>query len=167
MENLARHEYDADADKKVKEELQTAGVPVIRLGLMDSEVKTHYIGILNGFVFVRAWYYWVVRGYMPLEYAQYLYTNYKDLNIRVAGHCGNPTPEEWAKNKDYNKLIKPYLDKLIAEEINYEEFKQINAQIIAQGEQAIDMYHIDTQAGLNKFVEVIKSNNIHSDIVEG
>ena len=49
MENLARSEYDFDADKKVKEELQIAGIPAIRLGVIENEVKTHYIGILNGF----------------------------------------------------------------------------------------------------------------------
>lgn len=38
MENLARSEYDFDADKKVKEELQIAGIPVIRLGVIILEL---------------------------------------------------------------------------------------------------------------------------------
>ena len=166
MENLARREYDSEADKKVKEELQIAGIPVVRVGLMNNEVKTYYIGILNGFVFIRAWRYWKVKGNMPLENAQYLYDNYKDLDIRVAGHCGNPSPEEWAKNKDYDKLAKPYVDKLIKEEITMEELESISKEIASQGEQVVDLYHIDTQLGLCKFAEVIKSNNIYSDIIE-
>lgn len=167
MENLARREYDSDADKKVKEELQIAGIPVVRVGLMNNEVKTYYIGILNGFVFIRAWRYWMVKGNIPLENAQYLYDNYKDLDIRVAGHCGNPPPEEWAKNKDYDKLIVPYVNKCRNKEISTEELEKIGKEIKSQGEQVIDMYHIDTQLGLCKFVEVIKNNNIQSEIIEG
>ena len=91
MENLARREYDPDADKKVKEELQIAGIPVVRVGLMNNEAKTYYIGILNGFVFIRAWYYWIVKGNMPIEYAQYLYDNYQDLNgvkiVELKSNC--------------------------------------------------------------------------------
>ena len=166
MDNLARREYDQDADKKVKEELQIAGIPVVRVGLINNEVKTYYIGILNGFVFIRAWRYWVVKGNMPLENAQYLYDNYKDLNIRVAGHCGNPSPDEWAKNKDYDKLMKPYVNKLINEQITMEELENISKDIASQGERFVDVYHIDTQLGLCKFVEVIKNNNIQSDIIE-
>lgn len=166
MENLARREYDLEADKKVKEELQIAGVPTIRIGLMNNEVKTYYIGILNGFVFRRAWNYWVVSGNMPLEYAQHLYDNYKDLNIRVAGHCGNPPPKEWAINKDYHSLMKPYVDKWINKEISNGELDDIGNKIRHQGEQVVNMYHIDTQLGLCKFVETIKNNNIQSEIIE-
>lgn len=166
MDNLARREYDSDADKKVKEELQLAGIPVVRIGLINNEVKTYYIGILNGFVFIRAWYYWVVKGNMPLEYAQYLYDNYKDLDIRVAGDCGNPPPKQWAKNIDYKKLTKPYIQKFLDKEITGKELEQIGEEIAAQGEQVIDLYHIDTQLGLNKFVEIIKTNNIQTDIIE-
>lgn len=166
MENLARSEYDFDADKKVKEELQIAGIPAIRLGVINNEVKTHYIGILNGFVFVRAWYYWVVRGNMPLEYAQYLYDNYKDLNIRVDGNCGNPPPSEWARNKDADKLYKPYINQWKNKEITTEELERLCKEIDKQGKQVIDTYHIDTQFGLCKFAEVIKKNNIQSEIIE-
>lgn len=72
MDNLARSKYDPEADKKVKEELLIAKIPVLELGIMDKEVKTKYIGILNGFVFQRAWYYWVVKGNMPLKFAKIL-----------------------------------------------------------------------------------------------
>lgn len=166
MENLARREYDSDADKKVKEELQIAGIPIVRVGLINNEVKTYYIGILNGFVFIRAWSYWVVKGNMPLEYANHLYDNYQDLNIRVNGDCGNPSPKGRTKNKDYNKLIVPYVNKWRNKEISTEELEKIGKEIEYQGEQVIDIYHIDTQLGLCKFAEVIKNNNINSEIIE-
>lgn len=166
MENLARHNFDSEADNKVKEELQIAGIPAVRVGRIDNEVKTYYIGILNGFVFIRAWSYWIVRGYMPLEHAQYLYDNYKELNIRVCGHCGNLSPQKWSKNKETSKLFKPYVDKMLDGEITREELNKIYEEIKSQGEQVIDMYHIDTQLGLCKFAEVIKNNNINTDIIE-
>lgn len=166
MENLARSKFDSDVNQKVKEELQIAGIPVVDIGRVDNEVKTNYIGILNGFVFVRAWYYWVVKGNMPLEIAKYLYDNFKELDIRVEGMAGNDLPEKWAKNKDYDKLMKPYVKKLLNKEITIEELKNISEEISSQGEQVINTYHIDTQLGLCKFVEVIKSNNIQSEIIE-
>ncbi len=166
MKNLARREYDFNADQKVKEELQIAGIPVVKLGLINNEVKTHYIGILNGFIFERAWYYWVVRGNMPLRYAQYLYDNYKDLDIRTNGIAGNDPPLKWLKNKDYNKLIKSFVNKFTDGEITIEELNKISDEFQKQGEQVINMYHIDTQLGLCKFAELIKENDIKSEIIE-
>ena len=166
MENLATKEYNSYVDDKVKEELQIAGIPVVRLGVINNEVKTRYIGVLNGFVFIRAWNYWVVNGNMPLEYAQYLYDNYKYLYIRVAGDASNPPPKEWAKNKDYDKVIKPYVNNCLSKEITFEELKNASYEIKCKGEQVVNNYHIDTQLGLCKFAEVIKSNNIYTDIVE-
>lgn len=165
MDNLARSKYDPEADKKVKEELLIANIPVLELGVMDKEVKTKYIGILNGFVFQRAWYYWVVKGNMPLNFAEQLYEKYKGLNIRVAGHCGNPAPEEWACNKDYDKLSKPYVDKFLNDEISMEELNKISKDLWKQGEQVINMYHVDTQLGLCKLAEMIRENNICTEII--
>lgn len=70
MDNFARCEYDGEIDYKVKEELQIANIPVFRLPYyMNTEVKTKYIGILNGFMFYRAWNYWICHGDMPLDIA--------------------------------------------------------------------------------------------------
>ena len=167
IDNLARRNYDREADLKVKEELQIAGIPVVDLyGYINNEVKTNYIGVLNGFVFIRAWTYWIVRGNMPLERANELYAKYKDLQIRVAGHAGNPAPKGWTRNKDYNKLVAPYVEQFRNEEITMDEFIKIGNEILEQGEQVITSYHIDTQLGLCKFVEFIKNNNIQTEIIE-
>lgn len=167
MENLARHDYKPDADQKVKEELQIANIPIFKLpSYMHTEVKTRYIGILNGFTFTRAWTYWVCNGLMPLEYANRLYKDYKDLNIRAGGHCGNETPESQSINPIYKK------------ELN--EFFEANSQIlgiekcIEQAKNIIDdktqprfveTYHIDTQLGLCKLSQVIKENNIQTEFL--
>ncbi len=166
MENLAYHKYNAEADKKVREELEIAGIPVYSFGLLDNEVKTYYIGILNGFTFVRSWYYWVAQGNMPLKYAKEIYNKYKDLDIRTYGIAGNDPPEKWAKNINYDKLIQPYSDKFFKKEITPEELRQKINEISAQGEQVVNLYHIDTQLGLNKFAEIIRENNIISEIIQ-
>ena len=80
MENFASREYDFNIDKKVKEELEIANIPYIMLpNFINTEVKTKYIGLLNGFKFYRAWAYWVCVGDMPLDDAEFIYENYKDF----------------------------------------------------------------------------------------
>jgi hypothetical protein len=87
MKNLAGNKL---CDAYIIEELCLAGIPIVYSNdISDSEVSYSCTGELNGFRFQRAWYYWVVIGNMPLLYAKELYDNYKDLNIRVIGHCGN------------------------------------------------------------------------------
>ena len=166
MENLASREYKAEFNAKVKAELKTAGIPAVKVGLIDNEVKTYYIGILNGFVFTRAWTYWVVKGYMPLEYAEYLYRYHKDLNIRVAGHCGNPSPSEFSECRNSDEIANAFVEKVRNGEMSWKEAEKEFLVLNKQGEQFVTMYHIDTQEGLNKFVEAIKSYNIQSDIIE-
>ena len=167
MENLARCEYDAEADKKVKEELLTAGIPILELGVMDREVKTRYIGILNGFVFQRAWCYWVVKGNMPLQYAKILYEKHSDLMIRANGDCSNPHPERSSCNKDFDKLCQSYIEKYQKHEISGEELNRIGKELEAQGEQVIRMYHVDTQPGLCRLSEMIRKNHIVTEFVNG
>jgi len=150
-----------DCDKTVREELMIAKIPIIDLGAsMNREVPASLIGYLNGFKFIRGWYYWMVSGYMPLEHAKYLYQNYKDLNIRVAGHCENPPPEEWSECKDYDEKTKPIFDDYINEKISYDDANAKGLEIRRLGDQFITHYHIDTQLGLCEFAGAIIRNNI-------
>lgn len=157
MINLAGVET---CNETIRKELETAGVEVVEVGEMDREVPASIIGKCNNFIFSRAWYYWVVTGYMPLQYAKEIYEKYKDLNIRVAGHCGNPPPEEWCEPKDYHEKCKVHFDKFWKKEITSEQCNEICNDIRKQGDQFVTHYHIDTQEGLNRFVEIIKTNNI-------
>lgn len=157
MINLAG---DKACDEKIREELNLAGVEIANIGKMDREVPASIIGKCNNFIFSRAWSYWVVTGYMPLKYAKEIYEKYKDLNIRVAGHCGNPPPEDWCEPKNWQIKCKPYIDKLYNKEITYEECDKHCNEISKQGEQFIAHYHIDSQEGLNRFAEIINENNI-------
>jgi len=154
MINLAGNQ---DCDKQIKEELNQAGIPIIGLlGRMNSEVPARVIGVFNGFTFQRAWYYWVVEGYMPLEYAKQLYDNYHHLDIRVAGNCGNVKPEEWSECKGYKKLCEYHVNRYLNKEINMDELEKIGEKIRLDGDQFVTSYHIDTQEGLNIFAKMVQ-----------
>lgn len=129
MENLATHEYNPGFDKEVRNELEIAKIPVVELpAFMNTEVKTQYIGMFKGWMFWRAWTYWVACGNLPLTLAKKLYdSNDKGLGIRAFGHCGNVDPLEYKNMCSKNSMV--------------------------------DVYHIDTQLGLCKFIEFLDINN--------
>lgn len=148
-------------DEQILIEMREAGVERVNIGKRErAEVPSEYIGKCNNFIFSRAWCYWIVTGYMPLKYAQEMYKNFKDLNIRVAGHCGNPPPEEWCTPRDYRNRKQPYLERYLRKEITKAEFDAKCNEFRMQGDQCITCYHMDTQEGLNKFVEIVKKYNI-------
>ena len=95
----------ADTDAILRAELKAAGIPTIyeHDGLdesryaqvfrdMSGEVKTSVIGLLHGWKFTRAWYYWVGEG-PGIEFAaaQKLYESH-GKTARVLGHAGGISP---------------------------------------------------------------------------
>lgn len=162
MENFAKREPDRDIDRKVKEELEIANIPYIRLpNYMNTEVKTTYIGLLNGFKFYRAWTYWVCIGDMPLDDAKFIYENYKDLNIRAGGHCGNVEPEKESYNPVYDKELKKLL-----RSVGMKEYMEKSKEIVDDESlpRFVNAYHIDTQLGLCKLAKTIIDRDIHTEI---
>lgn len=151
-------------DDTIEEELEIAGIELVLIGKRErSEVPSEYIGKCNNFIFNRVWSYWVVTGYMPLQYAKEMYENYMDLNIRVAGHCGNPPPEEWCESRDYSQKRKEYVKEYLGKEPSFDAYQKFNAEYLKikkHGDQFVTNYHIDSQEGLNKFAEIIKKYNI-------
>jgi len=148
-------------DQDIFKEMREAGIEPVEVGKRDrSEVPSDYIGKYNNFIFKRAWYYWMVSGNMPLQHAKDMYEKHKDLQIRVAGHCGNPPPEEWCEPKYLREKCQPIIDRVYAKELTWQEADVLCREIRKQGDQFVTYYHIDTQNGLNKFVEIIKANGI-------
>ena len=148
LDNLARREYDSKIDKQVKEELEIAKIPVFELpAYMNTEVKTKYIGILNGFAFYRAWRYWVCEGDMPLDVANYIYENYKDLKIRAGGHAGNIEPNREAYNPIYERELR-----MLSKKVTIEKYLELSKEIVDDLSlpRFVNCYHIDTQLGLCK-----------------
>lgn len=99
-----------DTDDILRAELKAAGIPTLQeesghspeymadmLRRASGEVKTSVVGTLHGWEFRRAWYYWMCSGPgIEVEAAERLHaTHGKD--VRVAGHCGCPSPREWFK----------------------------------------------------------------------
>ena len=150
MQNLAGVQ-NADAIKL--QEMTEAGIfPVYHnRKLENTEVPGHYTGevYMNGDIatFRRAWYYWVVDCKVPLSLAREIYTEAKDLQIRVAGHCENPHPDEWALHK---------IEEL---EFHFRENSSLLSEVIRANGcfRYIETYHIDTIEGLKFFVDKIKS----------
>ena len=77
----------------------------------NSEVPYHIIGNLgNGkFIFKRAWYYWIIKGNVPLKIAKKMYADpIGKIDVRVAGHCGCPPPEKMCYKIDGKKYVTSY-----------------------------------------------------------
>jgi len=81
-------------------ELKYAGIEYHQFETkFGGEVPTGVMGAIvdSGWSFKRAWTYWVCEGPgIPLEDATALHLDYGDV-VRVAGHCGCPSPKEWYK----------------------------------------------------------------------
>lgn len=100
----------ADTDEILRAELRAAGIQTIQeaegkppeyradfLRRNSGEVKTSVIGVLHGWEFKRSWRYWVCKGPgIELEAAERLHATH-GRTVRVAGHCGSPSPREWFK----------------------------------------------------------------------
>lgn len=106
MENLATHTTDAAElavlDEKCRAELLAAGITPLEIEIFrgkGGEVPTKIRGASDpfGWGFRRAWYYWVAEGPgIPPSYAAVLHEAH-GTDVRVAGHCGCPSPLEWHK----------------------------------------------------------------------
>jgi len=100
----------ADTDDILTAELHAAGIQTLQeaegkgpdyladmLREMSGEVKTSIIGILHGWEFRRAWYYWVAKGPgIEVAAAERLHASH-GRSVRVSGHCGCPSPREQFK----------------------------------------------------------------------
>lgn len=98
--NLARPddataEVRAKVTKVAKAELEAAGIEVFRFTDRRSEVPSDVMGSLSMWSFRRAWYYWMAEGPgIPPHIAEKLHATHGKV-VRVAGHCGCPSPIEW------------------------------------------------------------------------
>lgn len=102
MPNLARRDPDPRVDERIKIELTRARIDLRELDHDErkrSEVPATIGGRIGAFTLQRAWMYWVVKGPMPLDAARALYADPIGADdVRVAGHCGCPPPDEWARD---------------------------------------------------------------------
>lgn len=115
----------------------------------------------HGFSFEFHNYYMIVNGFVPLDVAKTLYYDSGESgqkDVRVAGHCGCPKPEEWIAWYDDNGRVlytlqdKAEIDKLsdvMRQMLTIDSDKEIyvdNREKIGYG--YITSYHVDSPGGL-------------------
>lgn len=108
--NLAGNKF---CDLFIKTELSIAGITINQQPRSNSEVPYTLFGTVDAFgeqfVFKRAWCYWTVKGNVPLEVAKALYDDPEGKQtVRVVGHCGCPSPEQWVDFVDNKPVIPSY-----------------------------------------------------------
>lgn len=84
--------------KTCSDELVAAGITPHKFPFVGrSEVPSMVRGSFGQWGFTRAWYYWVAEGPgIPPDIAEQLHATH-GKQVRVAGHCGCPSPREWFK----------------------------------------------------------------------
>lgn len=168
MENLAGN---TDCDEQIRRELTRCGIDIVEQKFpVRGEVPARLSGRMGDFTFTRAWCYWVVEGFMPLDRAWQLYeTVVGRQDIRVAGHCMCPPPDKWAKyyDKDDVQLVsdpngsqaRECSDIVSRHPSLAVEFAKVrfvpDASAIAARAGVTD-YHIDSELGLYLFAEMIR-----------
>lgn len=165
--NRALHEYRHDQDEAVKDELHVAGIPCLELpSYLNTEVKTSHIGILNGFVFTRAWRYWICNGYVSLDHAKEIYAQMGQYSVRAGGHASNPEPEHMAKYVLRSQRVQRYAEELVTR-MHMDTFTALNiAEKKIQPDPNempyINGYHIDCEEGLKALADYIRAHNVHA-----
>ncbi|MFH0936845.1 MAG: hypothetical protein V1808_00955 [Candidatus Daviesbacteria bacterium] len=176
MENLAG---SFECDFKIRQELDQAGIRVIKLReRSEGEVPATLVGKLGNIYFARSWSYWVVEGEIPLEAAKEMYADLIGKeDVRVAGHCGCPPPEDWAKHYDIQgKELCPskeeeYVLDLEAKKRKsrwdrkwIQEIRSTTRYVENPAKEAfksvVDLYHIDSQEGLNLYAATARKFNL-------
>jgi hypothetical protein len=169
MINVAGKPFE-ETDVIVHDELERCGITIItHTDLVEHpEVHTHFTGRLGKICFRRHWYYWGARGPVPIEVAQKLYeTPVGQKDIRVAGHCGCPPPEQpWTtwrlpdgrhvvpakEREEYRQFVERdvlparYLESYVFSD----DPKSVGASCF------VDSYHIDSELGLYLFAKAVR-----------
>lgn len=179
MINLARHKptkQEIDETTAItKAELVAAGITPMPLHEKDrGEVPSSVQGKYKGFEFRRAWYYWTVEGLVPLGVALEMHKNPNAVkDVRVNGHCCRPEPGAPGGNAVEYDLE---TEKIVVDDEEWKRgldiLKDDVFQMMWQGghvprSQAgpkraryIVSYHIDTQEGLNCFMDYIRKHSV-------
>lgn len=175
FKNLAENK---GCDPIISGELAKAGITEISLpSRMISEVPASKIGLLIKdnkpvFQFTRAWYYWVAEGEVPLEIAKELWNNpIGKKDVRTAGFAGNTNPDGvWLKHYDSDGIeLKSFKELEDAKSwdayynsdfagILQEKYKFVYDPRTEAARSVINLYHIDSQEGLNLFVSKLRES---------
>jgi hypothetical protein len=178
MKNLARSVQTPSVldgvDNEVLKELKCAGIQpytIIRKG----EVPTQYGGLLCGWTFDRAWYYWRASGRMPITSARKIYAA-GNCSIRAGGHGCAPPPDEqlvyyhtdgreivtrkdWAAMRRHGRDISSSMRNIFAPDRIAREYVCEGIEGAERRDETafVTSYHIDTQEALDEFAAFLRS----------
>lgn len=148
-----------------KQILKTLGVRILNNKPIYSDLEI--VGCINGFFIFPYSYYWVVKGKMPIRYANELYKFRDTLGIRVAGGANKNKPIDWCTSDEYELFYTNAIDRFSlmdveewSKELTIKKAELINKDIDSF---YVEMYHIDDVKGLKKVVDIIKENNIKTE----
>lgn len=168
MQNLAGR---PDSTYHCRDELLAAGVPVVFLDEPHGEPQSQVGGQLGPYEFRRLWYYWAVRGRVPIEAARRLYADPAGRHdVRAAGHCACPPPDDEAKWYDaegrhlvydpqgkqeaqWRELVERHPDWL--EDPEETVFVREHPSTVPGAHGYVESYHVDTAEGLALLVRVL------------
>lgn len=146
-----------------KDILKELGVKILNdYPIYSRDIKT--VGCINGFFIFPYSYYWVVKGKMPIKYANELYDYRNTLGIRVDGGSNENKPINFCTSDEFEEFSQELSKKVKL--MGLDEFiETLKNKKNELKEECIDsfyvkMYHIDDLKGLKKVVDVIKENNI-------
>lgn len=160
-----------DCDSVIRDELSSAGIELVEGERGSGEVPASVTGKLGQYTFSRAWYYWMVSGPVPLKVAEAMYKHsVGQRDVRVAGHCGCPPPNEWAEifDEDGNKIV---IDPEGTQETECRAMTERHPNMVASFEKMrfvrdlsevpnakafVQSYHIDTLQGLKLFADSVR-----------
>lgn len=185
MKNLAGAPED-EVLTQVKSELSVARIEAVADTWVDGE-RGEVNTTMGGRIVVdpynpdmtitlkRAWRYWIAKGPVALDIAKELYQDPAGRrDIRVAGHCGCPPPEQWAEHFSkkgrrllpltekarVNQLVKEtpegtetFITAAIKQLLNESDFVENPAEEAAWS--YVDCYHIDSEVGLRVFRDTL------------
>lgn len=179
------------AGKPTKYATNTVLNEIIRCGIISfnhnyfqDEVLSTYKGIWKNFEFIRAWRYYVVKGFVPINVACKIYQHPIANDIRVAGHCGCENPLSWVKwytkfhkivgvlpSSELNNILNVY--KTVKSSFVHNACDQLLEENLFSDKPEedynskgyIDLYHIDSELGLYVFMEFIKKYNLTGELV--
>lgn len=148
-----------------EEILKTLDIKILKNFPLSQDVKI--IGTINGFFIYPYSYYWIVKGKMPLNFADELYEFRNTLGIRVGGNGNETKPikcctsDEFEaykeeQSKQYDLIgMKEFCKRLQDKEEELMKEKTVDFYVA--------MYHIDKLEGLKKVVDTIKKYDIKTE----
>lgn len=120
---------------------------------------------LGKYQFRRAWYYWIVKGPVPLEVAKEMYAAPEGRHdVRAGGHCGAPPPETQVHHiapDGKPAILKSEMDEYRGTSVEERLKDKVTEMESFDGcEVYVETYHIDTPEGLRLYVDTLRKHGL-------